>query len=137
MFSSSESLYLSIKDILLKQKCSIRLLLRNPKVDDEHQKNKLNVYQKQWLDISDANVNCECKIRFCNNIDFRLIIIDNKDIYFGFYVFNGSKMIGKSVLMINITKGSALGNYLHFIARNKFDYYWDKNSSDSIQERRL
>jgi hypothetical protein len=136
-FSSTESIYLNLNDILSRQKIEIRLLLRNPETGDKLQKDKLERYKIQWKDIELINSEFKCDIKYCNNIDFRLIIIDDNEVYFGFYIHNGTKFIGNPVKVINVNRDTTgIGQYFIDIAKNKFEYYWS-TGQENIKERNI
>ena len=133
-FSSTESLYLNLNDLLSGKKIKMRLLLRNPEAGDKLQKDKLERYYIQWKNIELVNSEFKCEIKYCNNIDFRLIIIDDKEVYFGFYLYNGTKFIGNPVKVINAIGDTEFGQYFVDIAKSKFEYYWS-TGQENIKER--
>lgn len=135
-FSSTESIFLNLNDILSSKKIKIRLLLRNPETGDKLQKDKLERYKIQWKDIELVNSEFKCDVKFCNNTDFRLIIIDDSEVYFGFYIYNGTKFIGNPVKVINADLNTEMGQYFIEIAKNKFEYYWS-TGQENIKERNI
>lgn len=133
-FSSTDSLYLNVQDILAAQTISCRILFRNPEVGDTRFRNKIERFTEQWKNIESINPHFSVQMKYCSNTSFRLIILDDKEVYFGFYKYENGRLRGHNVPMIHVTKGTGLGDHLLFIARNRFEALWD-TSLDVISER--
>jgi hypothetical protein len=133
-FSSTESLLINIGDVLSSTKIDCRVLLRNPLSNDERMKNKLLDYEQRWKSLSNQNSECKVQLKYTSNTVFRLIILDEKEVYLGFYKYVNNRLIGHSVPMLHVTKGTAIGDFLVDIAINRFNAYWHF-ASDNISER--
>ncbi len=134
MISSSESFYIHLKDTLENTKKNIRIIFRNPHINEPNQKSKLNIYKEKWDAVIDKNPLLKLRYRYSDNTTLRLIIIDKKELYFGFYRFNGQKFTGHDTPMIHVKPNNELGKYLLDIAINRFEVTW-KNSSEEIVDR--
>ncbi|WP_339810417.1 hypothetical protein [Zunongwangia profunda] len=134
MISSSESFYIHLKDALVSTKTDIRIIFRNPYVNEPNQKAKLKIYREKWDALKESNPLLKLGYRYSNNTTLRLIIIDQKELYFGFYKYDGQKFSGHDTGMIHVMSDSELGEYLLDIAINRFEITW-KNSTKQITDR--
>lgn len=134
MISSSESFYIHLKDVLENTKTDIRIIFRNPHINEPNQKAKLQIYKEKWDALKDSNPLFKLDYRYSDNTTLRLIILDKKELYFGFYKFDGQKFTGHDTEMVHVLSDSELGEYLLDIAINRFEVTW-KNSSEQITDR--
>ena len=63
-----------------------------------------------------------------------MIIIDQAEVYLGFYKAIGNRLVGYNVPMLHIKAGTPLGDHLLSIALNRFEAFWS-NGSNVIGER--
>ena len=132
--SSSETFYPILKDLFSQQKIECRMLLRHPLKGIDKQKKEMLYYSDTYAEIKGDNKECNLTIKYCSNTFSRLIIIDNTEVYFGFYKLDRDRLRAKDIEMIHATTGSHLGNFLINIAKNRFQSIWDI-ADDEIKER--
>lgn len=132
--SSSETFYPILKEIFSKQKIQCRMLLRHPLSGNEKQKKGMLHYSDSYEEIKEDNTECKLIIKYCTNTFSRLIIIDNAEVYFGFYKLDNGRLRANDIEMIHAKSGSYFGNFILNIAKNRFQSIWDI-ADDEIKER--
>lgn len=135
--SSSETFYPILKDIFSKQKIRCRLLLRHPQIGIAKQMKDMIHYIDSYEEIKAENKECNLAIKYCTNTFSRLIIIDNVEVYFGFYKHDTGRLRAKDIEMIHVKTGSYFGNFLLNIAINRFQSIWDTADDDIGQREKL
>ncbi len=132
--SSSETFYPILKDLFYKQKIECRMLLRHPYQGNEKQKKGMLHYSDSYAEIMQENTECNLKIKYCSNTFSRIVIIDNSEVYFGFYKLDNGRLRANNIEMIHAKTGSYFGNFILNIARNRFQSIWDI-ADDEIKSR--
>ena len=132
--SSSETFYPILKDSFSSQKIECRMLLRNPIIGNEKQKKSLQHYIDSYIEIKEENKEFKLTIKFCSNTFSRIIIIDNTEVYFGFYKLENGRLRANDLEMIHAKSGSYFGNFVINIAKNRFQSIWDI-ADEELKER--
>lgn len=132
-FSSTESIYIAVKETLSLKRTKVRIILRNPEVNDAMQKNKVLNYAKNWIELGNSNGSVY-DVRYFDNTTLRMIILDRREVYFGFYLLQNEKLAGHQTEMMNANIGSEYGRFLVEVANNRFEAMWG-NATNTPTER--
>jgi hypothetical protein len=132
--SSSESFYPVLKETFATRKIECRMLLRHPLQGNQKQKNAMQHYSERYAELVDENKECHLTIKYCMNTFSRIILIDNVEVYFGFYRLENGRLRANEFEMIHAKSGSYFGNFILNIAKNRFQSVWD-TADDELNER--
>jgi len=132
--SSSETFYPILKDCFATQKIVCRMLLRHPLKGIEKQKKDMLHYSDTYSELKEENQACNLTIRYSKDTFSRMIIIDNVEVYFGFYKLEKDRLRAKNIEMIHAKTGNYFGNFILNIAINRFDSVWD--CADEVMSER-
>jgi hypothetical protein len=135
--SSSETFYPILKNTFSTQKIECRMLLRHPLKGIEKQKRGMQYYYDRYNEIIDGNKECNLTIKYCMNTFSRIIIIDNSEVYFGFYRFENNRLLAKDLEMIHARAGSYFGNFILNIAKNRFESIWESADLEMNEREKL
>ena len=135
--SSSETFYPILKNIFLKQKITCRMIFRHPLKDNLSQRKGLQHFIDCYTEIKDDNKECKLSIKFSFNTFSRLIIIDNSEVYFGFYKLDNNRLRAKDLEMIHAKTGSYLGNFILNISKNRFDSLWGISDNVMLEREKI
>lgn len=135
--SSSETFYPILKDCFASQKIVCRMLLRHPLKGIEKQKKDMQHYSDTYNELKDENKECNLTIKYCRDTFSRMIIIDNVEVYFGFYKLEGDRLRARNIEMIHAKTGNYFGNFVLNIAKNRFDSMWSSADAEMSEREKL
>jgi hypothetical protein len=118
--SSSESIYVSLKDTLEKlSNVEVVVILRSCKSSDKPRITKQNQYLKYWQKLNNPQTGVKVILRFYPNNFFRAIIVDSSEGFLGFYEKKDDRLYGHSVPVMHVRKGTHLEDYLLGVYLNR------------------
>lgn len=94
-------------------------------------------YSDSYNELKEENKACNLSIRYSKDTFSRLIILDNVEVYFGFYKLEGERLRAKNIEMIHAKTGTYFGNFILEIAKNRFESVWNCADEEMSEREKL